>query len=168
MKRGWFILASIGLSLSGCLAASMNYEPWSPQAPQWPQMDWGQSCPSQPVVSKGICIVRGGCSCLCKCCLSPALCPLSWSQADRGAKMGYRFLHVNRCDRCLSLTSQCKNILWEWFHSFDGNKEKNEGKNNHVIQKRFQLLLATRKPIMKVYSRSMLKCRASVKLSFSL
>lgn len=108
MKRGWFILASIGLSLSGCLAASMNYEPWSPQAPQWPQMDWGQSCPSQPVVSKGICIVRGGCSCLCKCCLSPALCPLSRSQADRGAKMGYRFLHVNRCDCCLSLTTQCK------------------------------------------------------------
>lgn len=35
---------SLSLWMSG---PSMNYEPWSPPAPLWPQMDLGQRCPSE-------------------------------------------------------------------------------------------------------------------------
>lgn len=49
-------------------------------------MDWGQSCPSQPVVSKGICIVWGD-AVVCVSAACPlALCAPCWCWVKRRAK----------------------------------------------------------------------------------
>lgn len=62
------------VSLSLCLAPSMNYELWSPQAPWWPQMDWRAKPPAWVVLSQGICVGWRDAVVCVKCCVSS--CPL--------------------------------------------------------------------------------------------
>lgn len=64
----------VSLSLSCCLAPSMNYELWSPQAPCWPQMDWGAKPPAWVVLSQGICMGWRDAVVFVKRCVSS--CPL--------------------------------------------------------------------------------------------
>lgn len=68
-----FTLVCLGLSLPSCLAPSMNYELWSPQAPWRPQMDWRVKLSISALMSKGIFIVWAD-AVVCVNCLMSYCC----------------------------------------------------------------------------------------------
>lgn len=95
-----FTLVCLGLSLPSCLAPSMNYELWSPQAPRRPQMDWRVKLSILSTHVEGHFYCMSGCSCWCK--LSHALLVsvhqvfvlLKWGLNGEDSKDS----NVNRCD----------------------------------------------------------------------
>lgn len=88
-------LACLGLSwpLCGCLAPSMNYELRSPQAPQWPQMDWWAKPPRLSSAADGHLLCEEAAAVWVMRCTSS--CPLLAGLLP--GEMKQRFLHVNRC-----------------------------------------------------------------------
>lgn len=79
------------LSAWGRLAPSMNYEPWSPVVPQWPQT--GLKLVSSARNGKGHLCCLSGFSCLWKC---SGLCAQWWCRVKNRARQD-RFSNVNRC-----------------------------------------------------------------------